>query len=139
MLTENIKILRREKGLTQRDLANLLSLSQNTVSNWENGITEPTVTQLQNISEGFGVSLSTLYGIDDSFEKSIWYDYFKDVTLEEFDFLMKELKKYRANKKQNWFPILFFIYYPVLPILSIIPVVHLFVNSEYHYFTKKLT
>lgn len=101
MLIENIKILRREKGLTQRDLANLLSLSQNTVSNWENGITEPTVTQLQKISEVFGVSLSTLYGIDDSFEKSIWYDYFKDVTLEEFDFLMKELKKYRANKKQN--------------------------------------
>ena len=101
MLIENIKILRREKGLTQRDLANLLSISQNTVSNWENGITEPTVTQLQKISEVFGVSLSTLYGIDDNFEKSIWYDYFKDVTLEEFDFLMKELKKYRANKKQN--------------------------------------
>ena len=101
MLIENIKLLRRERELTQKDLADLLHVSQNTISNWENGVSQPTIEQVEKICEVFNVSINTLYGIDNSFENSIWYEYFKDVTLEEFDFLMKELKKYRANKKQN--------------------------------------
>lgn len=49
--------LRTEKGLSQRDMAKVLHVSQSTYNNWENGKTEPCIAQLVEMSKFFEVSI----------------------------------------------------------------------------------
>lgn len=46
---------RKNANMTQRDLANACGVSESTVSNWEKGKTEPTVSQAKKISELVGI------------------------------------------------------------------------------------
>lgn len=54
--------LRNEKGLTQREIAKIFSISQGTYNNWENGKTQPSIEQLVAIADFFGVSIDYLVG-----------------------------------------------------------------------------
>ena len=51
--TENLKNLRKSKGMSQATLANLLGVDQRTVSAWENGICEPSFVLLAKLCEIF--------------------------------------------------------------------------------------
>lgn len=62
---ENLKILRTEKKLSQGKLAELVGVSQQCVSEWENRRTEPTLSYLCLLSDIFGVSLDVLCGKSD--------------------------------------------------------------------------
>lgn len=46
---------RKNKNLTQKDLAILCNVSESTVSNWEKGRSEPTVSQARKIGEAVGI------------------------------------------------------------------------------------
>lgn len=46
---------RKNANMTQRDLANACGVSESTVSNWEKGKTEPTVSQAKKIGELVGI------------------------------------------------------------------------------------
>lgn len=46
MLSQKIKKYRLDNGLTQEELAKALHSSQNTISNYENGIRTPTVKKV---------------------------------------------------------------------------------------------
>ena len=54
--------LRTYEGLTQRDVAKALFISQGTYNNWENGKTEPSVEQLIALSKFFGESIDYIVG-----------------------------------------------------------------------------
>ena len=56
----NIKDLRKKKGLTQKDMASLLNIPSSTYSNYENNNREPGKKILLNISEILGVSIYDL-------------------------------------------------------------------------------
>lgn len=99
MLGENIKKMRKKNNITQKELAEFMNLTQNAISNWENNINEPSEKQIRMMCEKYNTTPNELYGIDSKIENNIWNEYFGDVTLEEFEFLMNELNKYRANKK----------------------------------------
>ena len=60
MLAEKIKQYRRAAGLTQRELAVALSVSQNTISQYESGKRTPTVKKLVVISNLLGCSVDEL-------------------------------------------------------------------------------
>ncbi len=60
MISENIKNLRIEKGLTQKDLAVALNVSYKTISHWESGYTEPTIFIIKKLKEFFQVSYEEL-------------------------------------------------------------------------------
>ena len=51
--TENLKNLRKSKGLSQAALAKLLGVDQRTVSAWENGVCEPSLELLAKLCEIF--------------------------------------------------------------------------------------
>jgi transcriptional regulator with XRE-family HTH domain len=51
--TENLKNLRKSKGMSQAALAKLLGVDQRTVSAWENGICEPSFVLLAKLCEIF--------------------------------------------------------------------------------------
>ena len=57
-----IKSLRTEAGIKQIDLAQRLNVGQNTISNWENGKTEPDAESLQVMATIFGVSIDYILG-----------------------------------------------------------------------------
>ncbi len=59
--------LRAEKGLSQRETAKLLKISQGTYNNWENGRTQPSIEQLVTLAELFSVSVDYLIGNTDEF------------------------------------------------------------------------
>ena len=54
--------LRTCEGLTQRDVAKALFVSQGTYNNWENGKTEPSIGQLIALSQFFGESIDYIVG-----------------------------------------------------------------------------
>ncbi len=64
-LGENIKRLRREKGITQENLAEYLSVSFQSVSRWERGESFPDITLLPLISKFFDVSVDEVLGINE--------------------------------------------------------------------------
>jgi len=62
MLKENIKQLRKSKGLSQEELAIKLNVVRQTISKWEQGLSVPDAEMLISISEVFETSVSTLLG-----------------------------------------------------------------------------
>ena len=59
-----IKRLRKERGLTQENLAELLHLSAQSISKWENGSSMPDVSQIVPLASVFGVKTDVLFGIE---------------------------------------------------------------------------
>ncbi len=59
-LCENIRRLRRARGLSQEELAGRLGVSRQSVSLWEQGETNPTVENIYAMSEVLGVSFDEL-------------------------------------------------------------------------------
>lgn len=55
-----IKQKRIEKGLTQQQLAEIMNVSQKTVSRWETGYNMPDISLLSSLSAELGVSVSAL-------------------------------------------------------------------------------
>ena len=62
MFSETLKKLRKEKGLTQVQLAKLLKISKSSISMYENGNREPDFETEELIADFFNVSIDTLRG-----------------------------------------------------------------------------
>ena len=62
MLSENIKAIRRSRGLSQQELAVKLNVVRQTVSKWEQGLSVPDSDMLISISEVLETPVSTLLG-----------------------------------------------------------------------------
>lgn len=57
-----IKIARKQKGLTMKQLGDMFSVAESTVSNWENENRKPDVDILNRMAEYFHVSVDFLIG-----------------------------------------------------------------------------
>lgn len=55
--------LRKRKGITQKELADIFSVSMQTISKWETGVAYPNIMMLATISEYFEVSTDMLLGV----------------------------------------------------------------------------
>lgn len=62
MLNENIKAIRKSKGLSQQDLADKLNVVRQTISKWEQGLSVPDSDLLIVLSEALETPVSTLLG-----------------------------------------------------------------------------
>ena len=62
MLNENIKTIRKAKGLSQEELAIKLNVVRQTVSKWEHGLSVPDSEMLVSLSEVLETPVSTLLG-----------------------------------------------------------------------------
>lgn len=61
-LAETIRLLRKSKGLTQSELGNVLGYSARTVSDWENGATEPNISAIRALVAYFEISFDEFFG-----------------------------------------------------------------------------
>lgn len=62
MLNENMKAIRKSKGLSQEELAIKLNVVRQTISKWEHGLSVPDSDMLISISEVLETPVSTLLG-----------------------------------------------------------------------------
>ena len=62
MIAENLKLLRKGKGIGQAELAEAINVSLKTVSHWETGYTEPSIAQLTQLADYFDTTIDELVG-----------------------------------------------------------------------------
>ena len=62
-LGNKIATLRKKAGLTQKELADTLMISAQSISKWENQQASPDITLLPKIAETFGVSIDELFDL----------------------------------------------------------------------------
>ena len=74
---ETVKYLRKQKDITQEELADVLGVSYQSVSRWECGTCYPDMELLPVISEFFGVTVDTLLGVNEKIEQSKVDQYLK--------------------------------------------------------------
>ncbi|MDE6731298.1 MAG: helix-turn-helix domain-containing protein [Oscillospiraceae bacterium] len=99
--------LRRERELTQEQLAEQLGISNKTISRWENGNYMPPVEMLMELSEFYGVSINELLSgrrLDESETRSAAEENLKSA-LENSAFSLEDKKRYYARKwtKEHWY------------------------------------
>lgn len=63
---ENIRKYRKQKDMTQEQLADRLGVTYQSVSRWENGTTYPDIELLPSISQMLGITIDELMGIPDA-------------------------------------------------------------------------
>ena len=63
-LSETLKQLRKDKNMTQEDVASSLGVTYQSVSRWETGLSYPDIELLPSIAALFDVSLDILFGTD---------------------------------------------------------------------------
>lgn len=74
---ENLKNLRKQKNLTQEQVAELLDVSKQSVSRWENNATYPDITFLPSLASFYDVTVDYLLGADHKTNKAIIDSYHK--------------------------------------------------------------
>ena len=100
---ENLKRLRKEKGITQEKLSEILDVSAQSVSRWELSICYPDIEMLPAIANYFEVTVDELLS-NDIRSKEKDYEIFKetidtlsDETTECIEFIMEYCRKYPEN------------------------------------------
>ncbi len=67
---ENIRNYRKTKNVTQEELAEILGVSYQSVSRWENGTCYPDMELLPTLADYFGVTVDRLIGADKTIEQA---------------------------------------------------------------------
>lgn len=86
---QNIKKYRKEKGYTQRELADLVGVSVQSISKWETDAGAPDISQVVPLASALDISTDALF------------DYSHTVNLEDFEELRKEFHKPEVFRKQQ--------------------------------------
>lgn len=112
MLNENIKAIRKSKGMSQEDLAVRLNVVRQTVSKWEQGLSVPDSDMLILISGVFDTPVSVLLG--ENIEEKKADDL--SVLAEKLETINLQLasRKTTRQKAVHWFFILLFAFVTVI-------------------------
>ena len=101
MLKENIKSIRKSKGLSQEELAIKLNVVRQTISKWEQGLSVPDAEMLISISEILETPVSKLLGENISESK---VDDLKAIS-EKLEIINLQLSQRKNEKRKivHWF------------------------------------
>ncbi len=69
-IAEKLVELRTSKGVTQEDVAQSLSVSNKTISKWENGASTPDLPMVVELAKYYGVTTDTLLGLSEDKKQS---------------------------------------------------------------------
>ena len=68
----NIKTLRKEKKLTQEELASIIGVTKLTILRWENGERVPKADKAQLLADYFGVTVPYLLGYEKEINSALY-------------------------------------------------------------------
>lgn len=91
MLSQRIKELRLAKKLSQVELANLIGVTKQSVSNWENDNIQPSIDILIKLSEVFSVPTDYLLALDN--RKYLEVSGLSDIEISHIQQLINDIKK----------------------------------------------
>ncbi|NLG81045.1 MAG: helix-turn-helix transcriptional regulator [Bacilli bacterium] len=107
-----ITMKRRQKGLTQEELANYLGVSKASVSKWETGQSYPDITFLPQLATFFNITIDELMGYEPQLTKQdilkLYLQLSDDFESKPFDEVLNECHKL-IKKYYSCFPLLFHI------------------------------
>ena len=98
MLKENIKSIRKSRGLSQEELAIKLNVVRQTISKWEQGLSVPDSEMLVSISKVLETPVSTLLG-ENILESTV--DDLKVIS-EKLEIINLQLSKRRESIRKFW-------------------------------------
>ncbi len=123
MLNENIKAIRKSKGLSQQELAIKLNVVRQTISKWEQGLSVPDSDMLVSISEVLETSVSTLLG-ETVMETEV--DILKAIS-EKLEVINLQLAQRKTTRRK----ILHWLLISMCMVIVIISAVLIAINSPY--------
>lgn len=93
MISDTIKALRKQAGMSQTELAQKLDVTRSSVNAWEQGISFPTIQYIIKIAKLFHTSSDYLLGIES--KKSLALDGY---TQDEIEILYKLIAYFDSQK-----------------------------------------
>ncbi len=101
-LAENIRVLRKERSLTQEQLAEVLGVTTGAVYKWEAKLSQPELNMVMELADFFDTSVDVLLGYemkDNHLEKSVerLKQYRHEKNMDGLAEAEKSLKKYPNN------------------------------------------
>ena len=114
MLKDNIKTIRKSKGLSQEELATKLNVVRQTISKWEQGLSVPDSELLVSLSEALDTPVSTLLG-ENVEEKED--NYLKEIA-QKLEVINIQLTRKKEMKRKIWLGV--FIAICVIIVISFI-------------------
>lgn len=115
MLKNNLKNERKKLGYSQKQLAQILNVSQQTVGSWEVGRTEPDAKTLTKLANVFGVSVDYLTGHTPS-SKAVSQEHLtnvnnqiKDELGEDVSIMFKDINQWdeeKVNKLKTFYDLI---------------------------------
>ena len=112
MLKENLKTLRKNKGLSQQELSVKLNVVRQTISKWEQGLSVPDAEMLISISKEFDIPVSELLGKNIS-EK-------KENSLKEIAGKLEVINLQLAQRKEHKRKVWHFVFISICIIIMLI-------------------
>lgn len=98
MLKDNIKSIRKSKGLSQEELAIKLNVVRQTISKWEQGLSVPDSELLVSLSDALDIPVSTLLGENITEQKG---DSLKEIA-EKLEIINLQLAQKKETKRKIW-------------------------------------
>lgn len=123
MLSENIKAIRKSKGLSQEELAIKLNIVRQTISKWEKGLSVPDSDMLISISEALETPVSTLLG-ENVIESKV--DDLKAIC-EKLEIINLQLAQRKRTKQKVVYGLLISLCLVIVTIFAVL----LVINSSY--------
>jgi len=123
MLSENIKAIRKSKGLSQEELAIKLNVVRQTISKWEKGLSVPDSDMLITVSEVLETPVSTLLGETVTEPKA---DDLKAIC-EKLEIINSQLAQRKIAKQD----MVYWLLISLCAVLVIISAVLIAINSSY--------
>ncbi|WP_353721950.1 helix-turn-helix transcriptional regulator [Dyadobacter sp. 676] len=99
-LSEKIRQIRLQKGLSQENMADMLGLSTTAYGDIERGRTELSVSRLENVAKLLDVPLPELLGIDVTMSETEWLRQENTRILAENRRLQNELDQWKLKFRQ---------------------------------------
>lgn len=98
MLKDNIKSIRKSKGLSQEELAIKLNVVRQTISKWEQGLSVPDSELLVSLSDVLDTPVSTLLGENIAEQKG---NSLKEIA-EKLEIINLQLAQRKETKRKIW-------------------------------------
>ena len=130
MLKDNLKTLRKNKGLSQEELSIKLNVVRQTISKWETGLSVPDAEMLVTISELFETPVSEILG--ENIEKKEKDDL--KVISEKLEVINEQLSNYQKEKRKKKIQALIIIDISIILLFILLAILEAILGTFYQAF-----
>lgn len=116
-LSEKLILLRKEKGVSQAELAELMNVSRQAISRWETGAAVPSAENLKYLRNLYNVSLDYLF--NDAADEPDENEKVIEEIENEIASIPGDEKEYSKKRKTKWVVVLWFLLIAVAIYISV--------------------